>query len=93
MIGQPGVALTVKSIDRPFGKLSENGFELEVAEEDEAVSNCGGIFTATVDETDLVATDAVGSNGDTTVDVAEDPESPDLAEALCRGSTKLEDDF
>ena len=71
--------------------------DVDVAEEDEAVSNDeGGIFTIAEDEPVLIATDADGGgNDDTTVDVADDSDSPNaaVAVALCRGSRKLEDDF
>merc|ERR1719232_641783 len=60
------VKSSVSSLVIPTGGLEDplevTSEVVEVAEEDEAVSNCGGIFTATVDETDLAATDAVGSN-------------------------------
>ena len=81
-------------LDDPLEVTSD---DVEVAEEEEAVSNDdGGIFTATVDEPVVTATEAVGGgcgNGDTTVDVAGDADSPDtaVAVALCRGSRKLDD--
>ena len=98
------VKSSVSSLVIPAGGLEDplevTSDDVEVAEEDEAVSNDdeGGIFTATVDEPVLIATEADGGgggNGDTTVDVEEDADSPDVAVAvaLCRGSKKLEDDF
>jgi len=95
------VKSSVSSFVIPAGGLEDplevTSDDVDVAEEDEAVSNDeGGIFTIAEDEPVLIATDADGGgNDDTTVDVADDSDSPNaaVAVALCRGSRKLEDDF
>ena len=56
MIGQPGVALTVKSIERPLGKLSENGFELEELEG-------GGLAVLRTPDDGRIGTDGAGTDG------------------------------
>ena len=94
------VKSSVSSLVIPAGGLEDplevTSDDVDVADEEEAVSNDdeGGIFTAAV-----IAAEADGGggggNGDTTVDVAEDADSPDVAVAMAlwRGSRKLEEDF
>lgn len=95
------VKSSVSSLVIPAGGLEDplevTSDDVDVADEEEAVSNDdeGGIFTAAVIAAEADGGGGGGGNGDTTVDVAEDADSPDaaVAMALWRGSRKLEEDF
>ena len=74
-------------LDDPLEVTSD---DVEVAEEEEAVSNEaeGGIFTTAVDEAAAIPVGIVGGGNDATGDVTEEVGIPDAAATVpvCRGS-------